>query len=69
MAMYNAWWHKRVNVRCSARVKGDGEVFASKWSDMIDSRNQERLVILNGKERVPTLWSGIKFIALAGAMI
>ncbi|KZP11759.1 hypothetical protein FIBSPDRAFT_837278 [Athelia psychrophila] len=65
VAMYAAWWHKPLNVRCPIRVKGAPKVVKDmepfKWT----SRNiayyvigeQDDISRLSSEERVPTFWS------------
>ncbi|KZP11765.1 hypothetical protein FIBSPDRAFT_937359 [Athelia psychrophila] len=65
VAMYAAWWHKPLNVRCPIRVKGNENIVKNvqpfKWT----SRNiiyyvigeQDYIFRLSCEERVPTFWS------------
>lgn len=62
VAMYAAWWHKPLNVRCPVRVKGDrdrGRPRLFQWKQIIDyvTGDQDAWVDLSGEERVPTFWS------------
>lgn len=62
VAMYAAWWHKPLNVRCPVRVKGDrdrGDPVSFEWKQIIDyvTGDQDFYVNLSGEERVPTFWS------------
>ncbi|KZP03661.1 hypothetical protein FIBSPDRAFT_844729 [Athelia psychrophila] len=65
VAMYAAWWHKPLNVRCPIRVKGYAKI--SKDMRPIETTGttiiyyvigeQDWIFHLNDKERVPTFWS------------
>ncbi|KZP11754.1 hypothetical protein FIBSPDRAFT_671517, partial [Athelia psychrophila] len=63
VAMYAAWWHKPLNVRCPIRIKAgqkiDKDTRHFKWSDIIEyvTGDQDYLITLSGEERVPTFWS------------
>lgn len=62
VAMYAAWWHKPLNVRCPVRVKGGrdrGRPTTFRWDMIIDyvTGVQDFWVDLSGEERVPTFWS------------
>ncbi|KZP19170.1 hypothetical protein FIBSPDRAFT_744398 [Athelia psychrophila] len=63
VAMYAAWWHKPLNMRCPVRVKGNKEFVKDtrrfRWAQILFyvTGDQDHLTTLNGKERVPTFWS------------
>ena len=63
VAMYAAWWHKPLNVRCPVRVKGDLQrrerVRSFKWTKAIDYviGEQDYTTRLDQHDRVPTFWS------------
>ncbi|KZP06160.1 hypothetical protein FIBSPDRAFT_764841 [Athelia psychrophila] len=63
VAMYAAWWHKPLNMRCPVRVKGDEEFVKNrrpfKWTHILDyvTGDHDWLITLSGEERVPTFWS------------
>ncbi|KAF7973375.1 hypothetical protein HWV62_15467 [Athelia sp. TMB] len=63
VAMYAAWWHKPLNVRCPVRVKGDAprenRTRNFDWTDVIDyvTGDQDVAIDLSEHDRVPTFWS------------
>ncbi|KAF7973380.1 hypothetical protein HWV62_15477 [Athelia sp. TMB] len=63
VAMYAAWWHKPLNVRCPVRVKGDlsraKKTHRFDWTDVIDyvTGDQDSFTSLHERNRVPTFWS------------
>ncbi|KAF7973384.1 hypothetical protein HWV62_15485 [Athelia sp. TMB] len=63
VAMYAAWWHKPLNVRCPVRVEGDAprkkRTHHFEWTEAIDyiTGNQDHDVQLHEHDRVPTFWS------------
>ena len=63
VAMYAAWWHKPLNVRCPVRIAGylsrDGKKSQFAWTDTIDYVIGERdyWISLHTEDRVPTFWS------------
>lgn len=59
VAMYAAWWHKPLGVRCPVRVKGGKRIGDSGFVDVIDyiTGDGDYVVNLRAEERVPTFWS------------
>ncbi|KAF7973373.1 hypothetical protein HWV62_15463 [Athelia sp. TMB] len=63
VAMYAAWWHKPLNVRCPVRVKGDAprelRDHYFRWTRGIDyvTGDQDYGINLREHDRVPTFWS------------
>ncbi|KAF7973379.1 hypothetical protein HWV62_15475 [Athelia sp. TMB] len=67
VAMYAAWWHKPLNVRCPVRVKADvpreERTRYFEWTNVIDYviGNQDYDVRLSQHDRVPTFWSDCRY--------
>ncbi|KAF7970316.1 hypothetical protein HWV62_24388 [Athelia sp. TMB] len=63
VAMYAAWWHKPLNVRCPVRIVGnlprEEQKYQFAWTDTIDYVIGERdyWITLHTQDRVPTFWS------------
>ncbi|KZP11769.1 hypothetical protein FIBSPDRAFT_937362 [Athelia psychrophila] len=65
VAMYAAWWHKPLNVRCPIRVKGDAMIVKRtgyfRWTGtnilFYVIGEQDWIFNLRDEKRVPTFWS------------
>ncbi|KZP03664.1 hypothetical protein FIBSPDRAFT_844731 [Athelia psychrophila] len=64
LAMYTAWWHKPLNVRCPIRVKRDAKIVDNteifEWTADVSDYvigEQDYNFRLSGEEQVPIFWS------------